>query len=446
MEKIFTFILVLFFSSGSAQILNQDESGNSSIVVSGGSIGLDFKETLLKANYYSPTDKNRGILWGLDLQGKNKTGVSTLFSNREFTPESKLSFLFGYFFSNVKRNGDFDKKNKLARNIEDLEEEESRIIEKIEEIKYLSDYVEKLRNAEAIDIAIKLSNILDKPNYLSYQKSISNLIFYLKKDERTTKILNILRELTTRIDKDENFNNYVKTSTELENQRNELKNFDRITYKGSSKHKFYVRPVINALEFKIDTENLTQNFLDRFHDTLEVFGAIELGFTSRINDDYFGANITYGGVSSLRTLPISTYSFTSIDSTIKDGLLTRTTEVTAFSGNYFKERLTSIRVDWVKLLSYNQKKSSFLAIGLFFNRNWFTDSNNFDRLENFSSLGTFINLIDGKKGQFVGGIYLQSSDIFGETDNGFEKSINFGVTTKYVINNPISTRGKSNLP
>jgi len=447
MKNIFTIIFLFLYFQSSAQILNQDQSGNSSIIVSGGSIGIDIKETQLKANYYSPTDSNNGFMWGIDLQGKNSTGISTLFSKEKFTPETKLSFLVGYHFASTNYKGDFKKKEQLQlqNRIKYLEKSEKKAIEKNDRIKYISESVETLKKLGAVEIAGKLQAIIQKTSYKNYQKGISNLIFQLKKEEKNNATINHLKELSIKVSEDQDLNNYIKIDKELDAERNKLKKYESDNYLGSSKHRIYLRPIINALEFKYDNQNMAPVFSDRFLDTLQVHGALELGFTSRINTSYLGASIKYGGVSSFSTLTKATYSFTTIDSTVTGGTLTKTSEVSAFSGNYFNEKLTTFRVDWLKLVSYNQKESKFLALGFYFSRNWFSNSNEFDQLENRSALGTFINLIDGKKGSFLGGIYLQSNDIFNETKNGFEESINFGITTKYIINTPVTKIEKTKI-
>ena len=81
------------------QVLNQDADGNSALVWSGGGLGVDITQALVKLNYYSPTEGINGKMWGMDIQGKSGAGFSNFFSKDNFTPDSKISGLFGCFGS-----------------------------------------------------------------------------------------------------------------------------------------------------------------------------------------------------------------------------------------------------------------------------------------------------------------------------------------------------------
>ena len=98
-----------------AQVLNQDKDGNSSIVGEGTTGGIEVVEGLIKFNHYFNPRGHESTLLGIDLQGKDKSGLANLFQSDKFTPSAKGSFLFGkQWISYVNHNSLVDRKARLV--------------------------------------------------------------------------------------------------------------------------------------------------------------------------------------------------------------------------------------------------------------------------------------------------------------------------------------------
>ncbi|MBN1999570.1 hypothetical protein JW935_18595 [candidate division KSB1 bacterium] len=91
------------------QILNQDSDGKSTIVWAGTSLTLDLSEGMAKANYYSFSKRPAGPVWGIDVQTKKGSRAADLFENENMTPQTAISGLCGWSYTNFKLS-DHDKK------------------------------------------------------------------------------------------------------------------------------------------------------------------------------------------------------------------------------------------------------------------------------------------------------------------------------------------------
>jgi len=96
MKNIYLFLFFFAFSYYSnGQIFNQDAEGKSSIIGFGGTLNFDIKESLVKANYYKSSLKEKALALGVDVQGKNSEGVAGIFENGTFSPEGEASVMIG---------------------------------------------------------------------------------------------------------------------------------------------------------------------------------------------------------------------------------------------------------------------------------------------------------------------------------------------------------------
>jgi|GEM_PF-5567289 len=438
---IFIAVFFSFLDIGTtlhAQIIAQDATGNSSILLSGASIGVDITEAMIKGNYYSPTDRKVGYFWGVDLQGKNSTGLAGLFSEDQFVPQSTATAVFGHHWSKGVYDINLEEREKIVHEIDSLEEVESEIILIIEEVKYISEASDTILKLGGASISLEINKILKTYNYDTYPKRISDLIYRIPRDERKESVINEMLKLGERVTNDNVFKEYILVVKRLELLRGQLSNLENNPRNYSRKNKVYIRGGINTTEFKFDLENGTPMFSDRFIDTLEVFGVIEIGYTGRSKNNLFGVSFAHQRISSFQNLKKSEYVFTVTDPNVTNGQLRTNTEVIAYSGNYFRSSLSTLRIDYLHVYSYNSKSSLFLAIGGYFSRSFFGPGNDIEKLEDRATLGLTISIIDGKSGQFNGGVYLQTSDLLNETTLGRRGAISFGLTTKYMFHSVIS--------
>lgn len=101
--------LILFFVGallpgiGLAQGLTGSADGESSVLFKGSSIGVNLGKTEFTFgmnNLQGSIGENRKLVYGANLKGENKEGLSTLFSGGDAVPAASLRGFLGYSFSN----------------------------------------------------------------------------------------------------------------------------------------------------------------------------------------------------------------------------------------------------------------------------------------------------------------------------------------------------------
>lgn len=434
------------------QIIFHDQSGDSPIIVSGGSVGVDVKESLIKANYYSPTIGKPDFFWGIDMQGKNTEGIAGLFSNSEFHPQTKATITFGFFEPNFIYYDDKGKKiakkdiNKLENDRDKLFNE---LLKKTEVLNNLDfkRHINNLESVGAFEIATKIKSLVENQEYYNFEKEILKIEASNKKDLQNDSNTNsVFQNFKQFISKNKN---ELDKYNQLYNQRNKIidsiKKIKQNKPSKYTKNKYYFRGGLNASEFKFDLMNDSSMIDQRFIDTLEIFGTMEVGFTRRNNRSIWGTSLRFNGISSFNNLDNKKYSFVESDTSITNGILTSKNEFEAYSGNYFKTTQLTFSADYIRMFIWNENDRTFLGLGFYFRSSWFKDNNDLEKIDNHSVLGGSINLIDGIKGQFLGGLYIQSNDIFNQNDEELTSSLSFGITTRFIINNGFNVSEKAPL-
>lgn len=94
---------VLLPGIGLAQGLTGSADGESSVLFKGSSIGVNLGKTEFTFgmnNLQGSIGENRKLVYGANLKGENKEGLSTLFSGGDAVPAASLRGFLGYSFSN----------------------------------------------------------------------------------------------------------------------------------------------------------------------------------------------------------------------------------------------------------------------------------------------------------------------------------------------------------
>lgn len=432
---LFSFILITI----QGQVLMQDAEGHSSIVSPGGTVTIDISEGLIKTNYYSgPNDNKRGIMWGVDLQGKNSSGVASLFSSGDFSPNIEMSGLFGVYFSKI-NYGKFSKKvTQLENNKRSIEQRRPDIIDNLESNvkpifqKYL-DEIQKIKPANKTYTRLKsLSDSYTYYKVSEVQKIIEDVATDNPKINAST--ADQVKVILTNLINDIQSNRFTKefniVDSEIDLINKKLKSFKNDSVNYSLKAKPYVRFGLNTNNFTHDNGIDSLTLESRFSEVLDTKGFIELGLTLRLNNVFYGIALGYSGVSNFSALSKKTYKLVTVDTTLSDGDLESTKEITAYKGEFAELSKYYLNIDVIYLKSLGKSSKNYIGFGGYLRSNFYSDT---DILKDYTSLGLNISFINGKEGRFLGGFYVQSNDIFSQNQKIFSKTISFGLTVKFAF-------------
>lgn len=458
MKFILSILFIFLPSICNSQLLVSDKDGNSSILISGGGIGIDVTDSKLFANYYSPTvDENRRLMWGIALSGKNSSGIASLLNGEKFSPQSEALGTLGYYKIR-KRYFDSEKNDissKIINKYKERSKNDSMKIEcgaKIRALR-LDTIVAKITIIGADSIANQLSKIIDNSRFYKLIEKVEAISKKFRKKINDSKNLALKKQFDTLFFLLKSnkkillkFDSLHLNSQVLKKEQREIDG--KVSKTKFSKTIFYVRGGFSSLGFKYDLQNTAGNFPDRFEDTLNTFGTIEVGLTRRSKRGFWGSSFRVNRTSSFPLLDKGSYTQIVIDSSLNDGLLRTEKEVTAYSGNYFQATQYMFSIDCLHLALVNKNNKQYIGVGAFFRRSWFSDENEEERLRDVANFGFHVSLIDGKKGRFIGGVYLQNSDLFNETAQRRKKSFSFGLTTQYAfgVNLKSKTKGSPATP
>lgn len=200
----------------------------------------------------------------------------------------------------------------------------------------------------------------------------------------------------------------------------------------------YIRGGFNGSSFKYDLENSGTTTDTRFEDRSFNGYNIELGMTLQKKVlNFIGFSLGYRYSHNLSDLKSQTYALQVIDPTIMNGNFVSVTEVKALNGDYDRFNRLDFNFDYVRLFRLKENQSSedysalYLSINPFLRHRIY---DNADVLKNNTVLGMSINAYNSKDNKVMGGVYVQTPDLFGthKNDKGlFDEGINFGLVVRY---------------
>ncbi|WP_293299911.1 hypothetical protein [Pedobacter sp. UBA4863] len=421
MSKYLIIGVLLLPMSISAQILNQDASGKSSIVTGGSSLNIDIAEGLMKINHYGYS-KDKTILYGFDLQGKNESNIATLFKEGQFTPKAELSFLIGK--RSVKFSEPLSAKPVDNTELQKLGPIADEVYEKLVKKNFTGC---KDANDVETENSKKFRKALDDLPLQGYENIIVNIYGLISgldaKDTECSPKLKAQAELIINGIRGELiFSEIVKLKEQIESRRSASAEYVPNTTLFS-----YLRAGFTGQEFKFDRGKVFGSYETRFLDTLNLGGFVEIGLTRQWKMNYIGFNVGYNYTNNFSSLEEDDYSF-SKDTALTDGTLKKSKSFKAYSGDFGKLGKVYISFDYLKMIDLGE--SHYIMTGSYFRSNISLKSS----LEKSNTvLGIGVNYINGASGRFLGGVYLQTDDLFGNRDLGMGKSIQFGVTARFSL-------------
>lgn len=431
------YLIILFLvfgmsSSVIAQTVNQDSEGNSSIVWPGGNFSFDVSEELIKFNYYSPFNNAKGTLYGIDIQGKNNSGIANLFEENEFAPEAKISFLIGTHNSESRMG---KQGNLLA--IYNYEKSKYEILTDRSLEKFKITFNNKAGilkgsfNASPSAKEELVESLIKKLKNTLSQRSVEEIKAFL---EAILQKNDLSGALKTNV---ENFVNALSADTELNNYGRYKKELEKIVAKKTAlslkqgvysiKRVRYVRGGIHVQEFKHDRGTEFTTFDTRFTDEKYAAPFIETGYSRRKGDQFWGINIGIDGLNNFSELNKTAYTITS-DTSLVEGSLESENSFEAYSGDY--KTFFRVRVNTDYMFTSFLQGNKYLYLGPYARFNY---SSNTSALDHNVVLGAGAFLVNGKDGAVLGGVYLQSNRVLGNENIDFSKTISFGLVAKFAF-------------
>jgi hypothetical protein len=433
MKKVILFATVFLFIRVSAQMTVEDAKGETSILFKPSNIGLNIGEASISAGWNNFRKqafvKPQTVLWGLNINSKNKEGLASLLDEGHLEPDSKLQIFFG-----IQRAGS-RREFLLSKQVYDLENAGI-----VQEYKYVSAYQKPALN------------LINESNLSSLQKKLirDTLKFVFAKNMDIRSELDLLYVIKKGYDdKAEIARTFqlvidflAKRKDVLSGmQKNLEENFAKIdslneefsSYRKTHKAKsaiFYIRGGLSANTLTLYDSTSTGGLINRF-DTAEFRGAfVDLGINYDVGKRWsFGFTGGYEKYNNIDSLESSSYSLRT-STTQGSQQLSAETKYTAYPGTYISYDRISFKTDAYYFGALNDQyrfvwNTIYSRIILPVNE---------ERIEGIIELGSGINFYKSR-GKFVGGTYLQINDVTNnmQSENGFFKRLAFGLVAKFTF-------------
>ncbi|SEB41467.1 hypothetical protein SAMN04489761_0567 [Tenacibaculum sp. MAR_2009_124] len=223
----------------------------------------------------------------------------------------------------------------------------------------------------------------------------------------------------------------VKLDAESENDI-----INQLNYK--NKYLVYVRGGFSGSEFKLDLQNNGTSIDSRFADTSFNGYNVELGTTMQFKKQKFlGASIAYSYTHNLGSLESRTFAFQTVDPNVQGGNLVNVEQINALTGGYDRFHRLDINLDYAYLFKLLEQRNphkpsqTYLSINPYLRHRIY---NNANTLKNNTVLGIGFHAYNSKDNKLMGGVYIQTRDLFGvhKNDKGFfDEGISFGLVVQY---------------
>ncbi|MCB0629049.1 MAG: hypothetical protein KDD15_04940 [Lewinella sp.] len=440
---------LIFAYSLCAQSLNQDTEGFSTVVIPSANLNFDISSNIANFAYYTNlnkngkralvSDPNKVNIFGVELKGKEKNGIANILSGGDLAIGASAKTLIG--IEHLVEENNFkiadDYQNKLKR----ISELEKLIWEKQNNVFFL---IDSLLKTQAIDSTVhRLAlQLIDNPipeiikeKIKPLQDSYMEQIPGSKKQKAIEAILNFFSI---------QYFNQLSTRRKLWQEIDDLKDQKWIPII----HRLFLRGGVASSSFTYDTGNLASSSEDRFEIISFNGWDLELAYNlQRKNRNIYGFSIQAAFKDNLDELGSSDYTFTQLDTTIENGQLSTATTIKAINGDYQTFNRYSLNFDYIKVIPIRRKIGEtpdlFLTFTSYLRHHIYSGSKN---LNNNTVIGLGLNAFSSKKQELMGGLFVQSNDLFGNLANqdyAFGKRVRVGLIAKYSFSG-INLNGNDN--
>lgn len=424
----------------SGQVLADDAEGKTSIVQYSNSVNLDLAKAALSVGYnnfraFKIADQPQR-LWGLSASARNADGIGTLFSAGKFQPQSRLQGFVGIRTKQISRRDQTDLAylRQQLNNVTD-----AHAVARLKALKNHRPAIDSLLSRQKtltlVDrVAIKkaIDGLLDNAttgNALAQSLDSLRSVYASTQPARSAAVvairdlIGVREQAATRLDAD--VQALFARRLELTRQINELNVPRRYRL-------LYLSGGLNASSFRLYDPSLAGTPGNRFTRTAYRGGFVDLG----VNYDFrahwlLGASVGYERANTFDNLASTDYTIRTTE-TVGNQQLISETKYTGYSGDFRLYDRANIRTDLLYFKALPDSDNQ-LAWNILYTRSFvsFDEQAAKSRID----LGTALNLYNVRKGNFLGGLYLEATDITNsqQADSNVFGRLSFGIVAKYAF-------------
>lgn len=418
----------IFMNANSQTIKTGDDE--SSIIFGGTTIGFDVGKSELSFttnNYSEFKNKASGLLWGVEVSGKNSDGLASFLNSSELTPSSSIRFNLGFFSS--KKEDITNHKPVLRKKLINKEKQltahlDTTLLTTLKVI--VRDYEGDICNCDKIVLTDKINSVI---SYFVLKNEFKSISKNLLLSEGYRKLAG---ELFLYMDTNDALNDLSIVTKELLLLNSEaLSKISNTRFKKFTVYSFLELSKENFTTFSgWDSTNVSDSF------QRNEFDGTKLGIAGNIHykgDWYFGGRIFYELTNNTSLLNLTNYKYQE-EHVFGNQQYTQQSEISAYNGSFKEVGLVRFDIDVARFIPFGE---NFLILNTYL-RN--TSSRDKEILASKADIGISSSFFKSK-GNFLGGIYLELPD-FDQNQEAqketpelepWHKRLSFGIYTKISL-------------
>ncbi|PJJ80178.1 hypothetical protein CLV57_3325 [Mucilaginibacter auburnensis] len=421
-------ICTFFAMPAWAQMSADDAKGQTTIVNNSSSVAFNISDAVATVSWNNLRKldilQSRYTLWGISASAKNKDGLADLLKTGNLTPESKIGGFLAFRWS-------FEKKFlSLSDKMQNIQNDS--VYLKYKELTYYKDDVEKaIANSQLTTSERKLFNEEFLPmtdNFRADMKILIDKVAHHRFNPAATDIQkNIIAILTARQLQVHSLQMKVDALRKQEDSLQILIDAER---KKSKTHALtaFIKTGLTGNSLSLYNATTTGSLSGRF-DAVEFRGTfVDLGLNLDMGKHWVtGISVGYEHINNLDSLSQTSFTIKTSEKVGSDEL-SSSRSYTAYKGSYVIYDRVNLRTD---ALYYGKINDDYrLVWNCLYTR--FMLPVEESRIRPVINAGTAVNFYKAA-GKLVGGVYLQSNDVFNrlDSDNNFGARLSFGVVVKY---------------
>ncbi len=456
---------LLFAVSANSQFLTQSAEGKGSMPLplagAGVSVDIGKSEIAFGANNYErvfSSPKNRSF-FGINLSGKNSTGLANLFSAGDIVPEGNLLAFFGRSWSNNEQLS-----TRYRKEVVDSKEIDSiwHIVDSLE-TKVYPDRLGKILDSTLglirdRDLQKKLSEDIQKsirnedpatwPDIIakytpcnsicSNEQCIDCQLFVKQLASQFSKLKEYYAELTDGL---------INTIGTVRQKLNQDFNKRNPVLRGT----VFLMGNVQARSFKRFLGVTLPDLTKSFQDTMFRGGSFGLGLNFQYRSIWFGLTYNYVKRDNFNELTSKEYTLRNTDTSGQ--VLIQEKKITAYPGKYSRVEVNELNADILISIKLNPTDTSRLLLNPYVRATLFSRDTAF--VKNVTDIGLGAYFL-GKGRKLLVGLYVELPDVNNNREKAKPademnirpplKRLTFGVTTKINISSIFSFADRTRKP
>ncbi|GGI56112.1 hypothetical protein [Winogradskyella haliclonae] len=448
MKKYNLIFIALFFVVSidyiNCQTFGQDGDGYTNIIVPATQLSLDIANNIASFEFVQPSNDDKYI-FGARLSGKTENGVSVIFSEEKIAGGASMNFLVGRKFRVTIDRTSTREQALLSRKIS-AEQSKDNLVQTN------NNYISSLSNPNSNPIIRVLKNNSKISGGNINKKKVGDVRSKFKKaykskvedlnEEYAKSTTPDARKFQIQAFKTNSLVVYNTINSNLNNAYNAAKNSEKasrdytdFTFDVSFiNHLLYLRGGFNGNSFRYDLDNDSTTVDTRFAKKNFNGWNLELGYNINIGRTYIGISGETAYLNNLSALDEISYSIRKEDLTITEGTFTTTESINAFEGDLDNFNRHSINIDYTQLVPISRTDNGlYISLNGFLRQRFYSNA---ETIKDHMVLGGGIYALSTQKNQLLGGLFVQTNDLFGansKPEATFGDRILFGLVARFAF-------------